>query len=64
MRFRHFFESPLTRNEEVRRRKRFSIGGIPKNLHFHRSIRCFTFLGNPRENDLRRSSRLQPHLFR
>ena len=64
LRFRHFFEPPLSRNEEVKRHKRFSVGGIPKNLQFHRGIRCFTFLGNPKESDLRGSSRLQPHLFR
>jgi len=63
-RFRNFFEPPMSRNDEPRRHKRFSIGGIPKNFHFHKGIRCFTYLGNPREGDLRRSSRLQPHLFR
>jgi ribosomal protein S4 len=63
-RFRHYFKTPLNRNEESKRPKRFSVTGVPRNFRYYPSLRCYSYLGNPREGDLRRSSRLQPHLFR
>jgi ribosomal protein S4 len=64
IKYRHFFKNPLQRREEKFRHHRWSPTGVPRNFEYHPAVRCYTFLGNPREEDLRRSSRLQPHLFR
>lgn len=63
-RFQHFFQPSLRRREAYQRRAQRSTSSYPTNFEYHRGTRTILYRHAPDEANLRRSSRLQPHLFR
>lgn len=63
-RFQHFFQPSLGRREAYQRRTQRSTSSYPTNFEYHRGTRTLLYRHAPDEADLRRSSRLQPNLFR
>jgi len=63
-RFQHFFRSNLKRREAYQRRAQRSTSSYPTNFEYHRGTRTLVYRHAPDESDLRKSTRLQPNLFR
>lgn len=63
-RFQHFFQPSLSRRDAYKRRTRKSTSSYPKNFEYFRGTSTIVYKHAPRENDLRRSDRVQPHMFR
>ena|SRR5665648_125095 len=63
-RFQHYFKPALNARETAQRLDRRPSSAYPTNFEYHRGTRVMLYRHAPEEHDLRKSNRLQAHLFR